>query len=138
MDSFRKIVLTNRILAACLLGTLLWNWVLVGMLFRTEPWGVLGIVLLVLFGLMVGSAVGLLRLTSWGYYLTYTLVPFATIFHGIALVPGAVSLVPGAQAKTVAVFVLNLSFLFAAIRSHRSLRAIGFLGEGGSRRVAAG
>lgn len=125
-------MVTNRILAACLVGTLLWNWALVRSLLYAGPWSTLGIVIILLFGLTVGSAVGLARLTSWGYYLTYTLVPFATIFHGIALVPGVTSLLPEGQARIVAVLVLNLSFLFAAVRSHRRLGAVGLLGGGGS------
>jgi len=126
MDSLRKVVLTNRILAACLIGTLLWHWGLVRALLYAGPWSILGIVIVVLFGLLVGSAVGLIRLGSWGYYMTYTLVPFATVFHGIALVPGVTSLLPQGQARIVAVFALNLTFLVVAVRSHRNLRAIGF------------
>lgn len=130
MDSLRKVLITNRMLAACLVGTLLWNWIVVRMAFRTAPWSSLGIVSIVLLGLLIGGAIGLFHLSSWGYYLTYTLVPFATIVHGIALVPGVTSLLPEGRARTAAVLALNLGFLIAAVRNHRHLRAVGFMGEG--------
>lgn len=47
MDSLRKVVLTNRILAACLIGTLLWHWGLVRALLYAGPWSILGIVIVV-------------------------------------------------------------------------------------------
>lgn len=136
MDSLRSVVLTNRILAAFLVGTLLWHWGLVRSLLYTGPASILGVVIVILLGLIVGSAVGLARLTPWGYYLTYALVPFATIFHGIALVPAVTNLLPQGQPRIVAVLVLNLAFLVAAIRSHRKLRAIGFPDQGSSTAAA--
>jgi hypothetical protein len=112
----------NRVLAVSLIGTVLWYWQLFVLLFRTAPWSMLGVVLILLYVLLIGSVIGLLRMSTRGYYFTYVLVPFATMFHGVALIPVVTSLLPSQTLRIASVFVLNCTFLAAAVVSHRFAR----------------
>src|SRR5690606_6671961 len=66
---------------------------------------------------------GLARASRRGYYFTYGLVLYATMFHGLPLVPVVTSLLPTQMLRSGSVFVLNLGFLSAAIASHRLLES---------------
>lgn len=125
MDSngaLTRAVMINRVLAASLVGTLLWHGRLVMALFQAAPWSMLGVALILLLVLLMGSVIGLLRLSARGYYFVYILVPYATMFHGIALIPGVTNVLPTPTLRLASVLLLNLAFLAATIVSHRLVR----------------
>ena len=77
----------EKVLAACLVASALFYWRL---LLPPMVWEwTLPLVIL-----WVGSVEGLLRGSRRGFYFVYALVPFATVFHSVALVPGARLVLP--------------------------------------------
>jgi|SRR5690606_35678742 len=113
----------NRVLVVCLIATSVWHWRLFATVFRVAPGSLLGVLLLLLWVLLAGSVIGLARASRRGYYFTYGLVLYATMFHGLPLVPVVTSLLPTQMLRSGSVFVLNLGFLSAAIASHRLLES---------------
>lgn len=109
---------TARILAALLIGVLVSQWVLLRMAVTNPPWSAVGFMSLLFVILTVVSVVGLLWVREWGFHSAYLLVPFSTLFHGVALVPFVTGALPTLQSRIWAVAVLNLLFFLAVAGSH--------------------
>lgn len=88
---------TPRVLAVLLIGVLASQWMLLRTAVTNPPWSSVGFMPLLFVTLTVLSVVGLLRVREWGFYSAYLLVPFSTVFHGVALVPFVTDALPSLQ-----------------------------------------
>lgn len=122
LRAFQRARLLTLFLAACLIGVVVSNSVLIQQFFRVAPWSLLGVVLWLFFGLWVLSVIGLLWLRPWGFYSAYALVPVSTVLLGIALVPFVTGLLPRLEWRMWTVLILNIGFLGATVFAHWSYR----------------
>jgi hypothetical protein len=106
-------------------------WILFRQLF-VDPFGVLSLLLTAHLVLLIGSIVGLYRLSPWGFYYVYVMIPFSTILLSVSSVPFVPRLIPFPLGAIV-MMVLNLAVLAVTRVAHvRYLR-----GTAGERRVGA-
>ena len=113
--------IVSRGLAALLVMVIVAQLELISMVLRNPPWSMLSLMVIGFLALVVLSIAGLVRLAPWGFYAAYALVPFSTIFHGIALVPFVSRLLPTPEGRIWSVFVLNIAFLATLIIAHRGV-----------------
>ena len=79
------------------------------------------IVVAMLLVLLLSSVVGLLTGSSWGYIAAYLLIPYATLFHGVSLVPFVTRWLP-VGIRPAATFIANLMVLSLVVLSHLAAR----------------
>lgn len=117
-----------RLLAVSLVLVAIRYWSVVRIAVSQPPWTMVGFVSLVFVVLLAAAAAGLFLQRKWGFVAAYLLVLVSTILHSIPLVPFVTDLLPGLDARTWGMVLLNLTFLVATATAHWRMQ-----GGGGSR-----
>jgi hypothetical protein len=86
LEFMNRPLFVTRLLTVLILIALLRNGELLPMLVK-DPFSLLGLVIFVYLALSIASVVGLLLTRTWGFYLLYILVPFATVMLSVSFVP---------------------------------------------------
>ena len=109
----------SRALALLILIAMIRYWELVPML-ASDPFTLLGLIILLHLVLSVTSCLGLVLHRGWGFVALYAAVLFGTIILGLSFVPLPLDLLP-LERRWIGVALLNGVVLTAGILGHRLL-----------------